>query len=170
MKKIFNKNQKRQNALRESKGFAMIFTVLVMSLILSITLGMSNIVFKQRILSGLVRDSQTAFYQADTASECALYYDYKMNLFPKGAPLVTNTNDRFTCGTTNMLFDSAQTSAVSTANDYFVFTPVNPDLARPCYTIVIDKRDSVTNIIDARGYNICGNNVRQVERGIRVSY
>lgn len=160
-------------------GFAMIFTVLIMSLILSITLGMSNIVFKQRLLSGLVRDSQIAFYQADTGSECGLLQDYKLSKFANG--IISdrsnpNYNAEFACGNKTMRFSTnpVDYNGVVPApnNNYFIFQQqeagANPD--KPCFTIVFDKRDPSKNVVDSRGYNICGPNIRQVERAIKVSY
>jgi len=164
---------------KKEKGFAMIFTVLVMSLILSITMGMSNIVFKQKILSGLVRDSQIAFYQADSASECGLYQDYKMENFTKGVEITeTSPNYEFVCGDKTMVFSTNPSDYNNVVpapnNDYFVFTnPASADLTTPCFTIVFDKRDPNNlgqNVIDSRGYNVCKASIRQVERGIKISY
>lgn len=173
MKKLF----KKQKNINQNSGFAMIFTVLIMSLILSITLGMSNIVFKQRILSGLVRDSQIAFYQADTGSECGLLQDFKLANFRNGIITDTNNpnyNEEFLCGDKTMRYnptESNNSSIVPTPNNnYFVYQQVSPNPNLPCYTIVFDKRFPGTNVIDSRGYNICGTNIRQVERGIKVSY
>ena len=45
------------------KGFALLITVVVVSLILSISLGISNLTFKQTILSNLAKDSQISFYE-----------------------------------------------------------------------------------------------------------
>ena len=167
-----------------TEGFAMIFTVLIMSLILSITMGMSNIVFKQRILSGLVRDSQIAFYQADAGSECGLLQQYKLSKFTKGVPIQSDSsqpgyNSQFACGDKTMVFstNSDDYSGVFPVpdDDYFVFqqeeSATNPE--KPCFTIVFDLRDPASTgktVIDSRGYNICGVNIRQVERGIKVSY
>lgn len=157
---------------KKEKGFAMIFTVLVMSLILSITMGMSNIVFKQKILSGLVRDSQIAFYQADSASECGLYQDYKLTNFLTRGVAPTAINNTFVCGDKTMVFSPEESAKTSTSNDYFVFINPSPlkDSSAPCFTIVFDKRDPTKNVIDSRGYNVCKASIRQVERGIKISY
>jgi len=61
--------------LQRSGGFAMLFTVLVVSIMLAIGLGISDITYKQTLLSSLANDSQLAFYQADSGVECGMYYD-----------------------------------------------------------------------------------------------
>jgi Tfp pilus assembly protein PilX len=144
------------NMNKKEKGFAMIFTVLIMSLILSITMGMSNIVFKQRILSGLVRDSQIAFYQADAGSECGLLQEYKLMKMKKGVAITsTSPNYQFDCGEKTMLYSKTESDKTSTANDYFVYQQVSPNPNSPCFTIVFDKRDASKIVIDSRGYKYC---------------
>ena len=54
-----------QQSVGLKKGFAMLFTVLLVTLVLSIGLSISNIAFKQSILSGLSKDSQISFYAED---------------------------------------------------------------------------------------------------------
>ncbi len=61
--------------LQKNKGFVILFAVLVSSLILLISAGIFNIVKKEVVLSSAARESQRAFYTADSALECALYAD-----------------------------------------------------------------------------------------------
>ncbi|MCI0619669.1 LamG domain-containing protein [Candidatus Wolfebacteria bacterium] len=63
-----------RNSIRED-GFALLFAVLTASLVLSIGLTIFNITLKEFILSSQIRDSQFAFYSADTGLECTLYWD-----------------------------------------------------------------------------------------------
>jgi len=73
MKKIINlKNNNKKNI---KNGFALLFAVFVSSMILSIALGVLNMTFKEILFSTSSKDGIDAFYAADTASECALYYD-----------------------------------------------------------------------------------------------
>ncbi len=58
-------------------GFTLLLASLIASLLLAIGLSMFTIAQKQIILSGLGRDSQYAFYAADSGAECALYWDFK---------------------------------------------------------------------------------------------
>lgn len=53
----------------------MLFSVLIASLILLIGTGIFSIIKKEVVLSSYARESQRAFYAADSALECALYAD-----------------------------------------------------------------------------------------------
>lgn len=59
------------------KGFTVLYAVLVSSLVLAIGVSIFNIAFKQLVLSSQVRESQFAFYAADSGLECALYWDFQ---------------------------------------------------------------------------------------------
>ena len=53
----------------------MIFAILVSVMVLAVGTSIINISLKQVILSGTGRESQFAFYAANTGMECALYWD-----------------------------------------------------------------------------------------------
>jgi Tfp pilus assembly protein PilX len=57
------------------RGFVLLFAVLISSILLSIGLGMFSIAYKELLLSTTDRESQVAFYAADTGMECVLYWD-----------------------------------------------------------------------------------------------
>ena len=56
-------------------GLTLLFALLVVSAALSVSLGVANIVLGELLLSSTGRDSQVAFYTADSGVECALYWD-----------------------------------------------------------------------------------------------
>jgi type II secretory pathway pseudopilin PulG len=58
-------------------GFTLLFAVLVSTLVVSISATIISIALRQTILSGTSRDSQYAFYAANTALDCAQYLDTK---------------------------------------------------------------------------------------------
>jgi hypothetical protein len=154
----FTKHTKRS-------GFAMLFTVLVMTLILSMALGISNITFKQTILSSLAKDSQIAFYQADAGIECALYYD--LNVTTHSFNGVNPIPPQLRCGDVTLLY-----SGLSQPN-YYVYTSAPG--SGPCIASVsVDKRylmpPPLYVIVQARGNNVCQTNPRQVERALEVRY
>ena len=60
---------------RKQNGYAILFTVVIISIISLLAIGLSNSTYKQLILSSVSTDSQVSFFQADTAVECALYAD-----------------------------------------------------------------------------------------------
>jgi len=63
------------------KGFTLLLATLISSLLLLLGATIFNIIKKEIVLSSLGRDSQFAFYAADTGAECALYWDFRFNHF-----------------------------------------------------------------------------------------
>lgn len=75
--KNFKKNQQR--------GVAILFAVLLVSTVLAISLTLLNITYRQLLLSSTVRESQLAFYAADSALNCARHWDsYRGDTNPFG--------------------------------------------------------------------------------------
>ncbi len=81
---IFSKKSKRSatneastKAKRKSGGFTLFVAVLVSSLLLAVGFSIGNIVLKQLTIAGGGGGSLVAFYAADSAVECATYWDRK---------------------------------------------------------------------------------------------
>lgn len=74
MKKIF-KSKKNE------KGFVILIAIVVAALLVSLGVFITNIAYKELQLSTSIKESQKAFYVADTVIECALNFD---NNDPKG--------------------------------------------------------------------------------------
>lgn len=68
------------------RGFTVLLAALVASLVLSLGISVFTVAQKQLILSSTGRNSQYAFYAADSAAECALYWDMRHQHFTTGAP------------------------------------------------------------------------------------
>ncbi len=68
--------------LKPNGGYALMLSIVVSSVVLSIGLSLLSIVQKELILSGTGRDSQFAFYAADAGLECVLYWDIHEQAFP----------------------------------------------------------------------------------------
>lgn len=60
-------------------GFAVLYAVLVASVIAIGGLILSNIIFKQLVLSGVGQSSQIAYYAADVGRACARYWEGQGN-------------------------------------------------------------------------------------------
>ena len=167
MIKFFNKNKKQ-------KGYAILFTIVIVSAISVITAGLSNAAYKQLILSSLAKDSQAAFYQADTASDCALYADRVVAI--EHPELILNNSD-WSCGDTSGANNLKFTNGTSGG---FSIDPKSPadGGSTPCFRIEVAKTTTgvspnaiTTTKISAKGYNICDKtNLRTVEREIQTSY
>lgn len=69
-----------------SRGFTLLLAALAASIALSLGSAIFSITSKEIQLSAIGRDSQFAFYAADTAAECALYWDIRFNYFATSTP------------------------------------------------------------------------------------
>ncbi len=69
-----------------SRGFTLLLSILVISMVLSVALGITEIVLRENKLSVLVRDSEMAFHAADKGIDCALFYhiSYDRTPLPNG--------------------------------------------------------------------------------------
>lgn len=72
--------------MRHQPGFTLLLAALVGSLVLALGLSIVAIARKSVTLSSIGRDSQFAFYAADTAAECALYWDIRHSKFASTTP------------------------------------------------------------------------------------
>lgn len=71
---------------KSQKGFTLLLAALVASIVLALGTSIFGLVQKEIILSSLGRDSQYAFYAADTGAECALYWDVRYRYFGVDEP------------------------------------------------------------------------------------
>lgn len=162
---------------KQQQGFTILFAVIISALVLSIGLSIANITLKQIKISSLGRESQVAFYGADSGSECVLYHDLIDEAFATSSEsnisLLPTTVNCFEQDAT-VVFDpndSNQADAYS-ATSTIVFS-AGSDI---CAKVQIGKHDtdmdgySDKTLILSRGYNTCTNNGRQLERGIRIKY
>lgn len=155
------------------QGFAMLFTVLIVSLILTIAVSISNLTLRQAVLSNLAKDSQIAFAQADAAIECALYEDTVLfgfppgSTIPTGAGLATDVTPAFYCGDTLM-----ELAVDQSYSDYFVYVISDSafEANKPCFSIIFDKTSPSFSRVEGTGSNICGVSNRRVERALEVKY
>ena len=83
--------QRKVNRKRE-RGFVILFAMVVSLIIILITSGMYTITRKQTILSSYTRESQKAFYAADSALECALFYDISPYIDETKFPIESGEN------------------------------------------------------------------------------
>lgn len=149
---------------KKQSGFALLFTVLVITLVLTITVGISSTTFKQGILSGLARDSQTAFYQADFLLECALSYRDKSSEGLYAYPT-------FTCGSST--YRRITNPAGSSAGSLY-YTNSRNNSRNPCAVLrVIPQHSTMLDnsaSLQSSGYNICQTHPRQVERTLMAIF
>lgn len=164
-------------ATKTQRGFTLLLATLISSLVLIIGTSMFSLAQKQVLLSSLGRDSQYAFYAADTGAECALYWDLRHQYFsaagqPDGvAP---------TCDGTSIAGDAFSGYGVPMTFE-FELRGQNA-LANLCSRVAVTKYEDnpVTEevepqtIIVASGYNTpcdkIATDARALERTVRLTY
>jgi Tfp pilus assembly protein PilX len=170
-----NNLQKKSEFSSNKKAFTVLFAVIVSSLILALGLGIVAITMKEVKLSGAGRDSQVAFYAADSGLECAEYFDITQSAF------ATSTSDEpvnpIVCNVQNITVTADGDGAAATSTFQMCMKYKDDkscDTSKPCAEVTVAKYIEggvkKTNI-DSRGYNTCDPaNQRRLERGYSVEY
>jgi hypothetical protein len=165
---------KRKNGFTR-RGFTLFIALIVSSLLLAVGLSLSTIILKQLIFSNSGKESQLAFYAADSGAECALYWDRKgvdgYTTFD-GAFATSSTNKDIFCGTGGPT--TPQTAQVgsfekimspdqlqATTTFYVDYSDVNEVDHKACAFVTVYKWLDITQTdpvqhtrIDSRGYNV----------------
>ncbi len=160
MMKIFRKKNKKDQG-----GFVVLFSMLVSSLILMISSGIYTIVQKQVILASYSKESQKAFYTADSALDCALYHDLvpKKTAFPPedGAPSTQNIE----CG--GGVMDVEKLGVTTGSSDdgeifsypyIFRYHGASRNNRVGCAYVLVEKEKTgslISTRITAAGFNVC---------------
>lgn len=154
-----------------------LYSILVSTVIITIGLAVLEVMVQQLTLTSTERDSQIAFYAADTAMECALYWDIPQDVYN----FQTGTGAGTRCN--NFSPTVTKTSIAGTPKEY----DFNFDVSLPnnsCAHVLVQKFTYgtapellATTTISTRGYNTpyttsCTAAVspRRLERGLRVTY
>jgi len=158
----------------KKNGFALLVSVIFMSVMLTLGLALSSLGYKQQILASTAIRSQYAFYAADAGMECALYADQQQNLFDYESHSSSNPPQVITC-------DGASATQLSYAYDatrLAVTERISLDSNTRCADVTVYKYDSSPQItyIFSQGYDVsCAtvanpNGARFVSRGIGSRY
>jgi hypothetical protein len=183
---------RRDFALRAKSGFALLFAVLAASLLVALGISIFDISLKELSIATSEQDSQTAYYVADSAEECALYWDLKQGAFPTCigslvggvggvCPVSTSTVSVIACNGNNIsipVFNGTTLVSTYATSTFFAYATATPIFGGPFPEagIVVIKTymssasgDYIQTEIDAEGHNsgILGT---RVERGISEVY
>lgn len=152
----------KYNKFTHSRGFTLLLATLTASLLLVLGSYIFSLIRKEIILSSLGRDSQFAFYAADTAAECALYWDVRFDIFASTTPTTSATCDEENLGSIQFQGYGVPSTFEYEPNGFCARVSVTKDNSAP-YTV-----------IDARGYNTTcsaiANNPRALERAVEIFY
>jgi len=190
-----------QKIIEEKKrGFTLLFAILVSVLILAVGASIISIALKQVILAGAGRESQFAFYAANTGVECALYWDLNGAQVVDGEikyvfPPPTNAPDgnrladlsSIDCAGGNITTGANFSDPTPTfTGAWNISTPgrtvfkiavtnsVHTDILY-CAEVTVEKEeidDVIVTTITSQGLNSCDpdNDARAVERGLVLQY
>lgn len=183
-KKLIKKNK---------KGFTLLFAVLVSTLVLAVGASIISMALRQVILSGIGRDSQFAFYAANTGMDCGVYWDHHDSLnfatsnqstYPATIPSnvkcagqhissITISDEGVDSATSefNLEFNNVQGgSPISSSVPYCVDVFITKEIVQVTLSNGNTENKNQTTV-SARGYNTCDtNNPRRIERGLQLKY
>lgn len=164
IKSIPNKTLKR--------GITLLIAVIAVSALFLIAMAISDISYKEQVISYSGRDSKVAFYAADLGMECALYYDLKGADFTNGttstpfnfATTSAPTTQVIACGNVGTYtltnqgtapFSVVTSGTVSTSTFFFNYTDPVTSIKSCSYVRVVKAVNGavVGTIIESRGYN-----------------
>ncbi|MDB5238564.1 MAG: seg [Candidatus Kaiserbacteria bacterium] len=150
-----------------TKGFTLLLAALVASIVLSLGTSVYTIAVKQVQLSSLGRDSQFAFYTADTGAECALYWDVRFDAF------ATSSVAAPTC-------DGQAVTITAVGSDYpytreFEVNLFSDQSTGYCADVLITKNSTNPHtVIHADGYSVtCAErdaSTRALQRSVELQY
>jgi Tfp pilus assembly protein PilX len=151
-------------------GFIILFAVTLTSLLLAMALGVSNVALKETRFGTNAKDTNNAFFAADTGIECALFNDKPATKFPVAGPAVA-----LTCAPSIPTYSGGVNTGLYT----FIVTGLG-NSGTSCAKVTVFKDGAiappyVVTTITSKGYNIgdasCNStNPNRIEREIRVGY
>jgi len=151
-------------------GFIILFAVTLSSIILAVALGVTNIALKEVKFGTSAKDTNNAFFSADTGIECALMNDKPPTKFPTAGPATA-----ITCASTVPTYSSGSNTGL------YNFIVINLGSANTSCAKVSVFKDAATSPpytitrITSKGYNIgdasCNStNPDRIEREIVSTY
>lgn len=125
---------------KNNKGVALLVAVIFTSVMLAFGILIGSLGYKQTLLTQSVKESQHAFYAADTGMECILYADQALNAFTKedGTSMAAGERVNVTCDGQTVIFEFSTTDSITSKAigryalngntrcvDISVFKPIN---------------------------------------------
>ncbi|MFA4975271.1 MAG: hypothetical protein WC839_02790 [Candidatus Paceibacterota bacterium] len=165
-----------KNNIKNNKGFVILFAVVLSSIILAVALNIVDILLKEVKFSASARDTNNAFFAADTGAECALFNDKSSgnSFLVEGGSGVVNCLDK---NIPVVCLDNNSVPFVGSCH-YWSFPIFGLNSGeKGCATVTVDKRIFPTTVIISKGYNNGGTNLNfctpdsnSVERVLELNY
>jgi hypothetical protein len=154
------------------KGFTLLLAVLVSSILIALGSAIFDIISKEIVLSSSGRESQFAFFAADTGVECALYWDIKHDAFSTTSIGVINEVE--CAGAPRTLTRDLQNPGgpSETLVTTYTFPLGSGAESDPCSSVRVTRSHyPIETVIESAGYNTCvADDALRLERAIRVTY
>jgi hypothetical protein len=190
----------RSSGVQKNRGMAILFAVLTAAILSAIAVSAFNIAMNELKLSTTAEESTIAFYAADSAVECIMFWDVTQNAFAKSVgdlPELQITCNKLTRAVnrsappfTIPVWSTELTDTVSAPKIYG--SPVSdpaaqirfdfPTMNNACAFIILSKwhvepsppitiNSAIRTNLQAYGRNSCDtSNARRLERGIELNY
>ena len=150
--------------IKKNIGFVLLFAVTLAAIILSITLGITNIAYNEVRFSSNARDTNDAFFAADSGLECASLYDVDTSDF--SLPSTTEYaflpyNSPFhhlasiTCnGNSSIVITPIPSNYSSSPISYTFVVPKLGARGNSCAIVTVKKTDTAGgDVTSSKGYN-----------------
>jgi len=135
--------------IKKNRGFVLLFAVTLAAILLSIALGVSQIALKEVKFSTSAKDTNDAFFAADTGLECALYNDKSTSTY-----FISGGTSPMQCLGGNVNING------SIPNWNFVLSGLGAT-GQGCANVTVDKTGTcappLLTCIISKGYNSGGN-------------
>lgn len=161
---------------KQQRGFTLLLAALVSSIVLALGASIFALAQKEVTLSSIGRDSQFAFYAADAAAECALYWDFRFNYFATSTPLdVVPTCDGQALNASPPSSEYPYTMESEKINIFQDVSPIGNFCVQIFVTKSIDPATSaLRTVIHADGYSVnCATiqtSSRALQRSVELRY
>lgn len=147
----------------EQRGFTLLIAVILASVLLTVGIALLDIAYKQVILSSSAKQSQYAFYAADAALECALYYDQRFDAFN------TNPNNLTSITCSGFTIPISSTGSAPKVTTFSI--PCTNGGSQAYLRIYKNDSGSDPSKLYASGFSSCNaSDPRRIERGVKVAY
>lgn len=147
-----------------NRGFTLLIALILTSVTLALGIALLDVAYKQILLASSAKQSQYAFYSADSILECTLYWDQRFNAFNYDAPLAGSS---ISCDGRTV---TSYASSVSGTRRTTTFSHTCASGGTISNVTIYKESSGQTNIF-ANGFNTCdANSPLRIERGIKARY
>ena len=157
---------------KKNSGYALYTAIILTGILLLVAYITAELAKRELTLSSASADSHVAFYNADTGSECALYWDVKngtKSAFDPGTPGTISCNNQ-TVSTNSQTVNTSPTQPSRIGGGGANLTSIfELDFTQGCAIVSVTKNVNGTTFIQSKGYNTC-TGANRLERGIEIQY